>query len=124
MEGGGDQPFTGDQRRGDRAGRSGIGTRSRGGRPGIGRGGRSDKENEELMKSGRMGGMTNGPGRGGRGGGGISGGNGRGSRGGGRTFASRARGDRDGDSYNTIDVWENTVSVLYHSITSIHNEYS
>ncbi|XP_021943888.1 protein lingerer isoform X3 [Folsomia candida] len=108
LEGGGDQPFTGDQRRGDRAGRSGIGTRSRGGRPGIGRGGRSDKENEELMKSGRMGGMTNGPGRGGRGGGGISGGNGRGSRGGGRTFASRARGDRDGDSYNTIDVWENT----------------
>lgn len=94
---GGDQPFIG---RSERGGRGGTGARGRGGRPGASRGGRSDKENEEA-KSGRI---SNGPGRGGsRGGFGP-----RGGRGGGRTFASRARGDRDGDSYNTIDVWENS----------------
>lgn len=105
----GDQTFIfGDQRRGGgRGGDRGGGIRGRGGRPGAlgGRGGRSDKENEEMMKSGRM---PNGPGgRGGTRGGGVGFG-GRGGRGGGRTFASRARSDRDGgDSYNTIDVWEN-----------------
>jgi hypothetical protein len=53
------------------------------------------------MKIGRL---VNGPGRGASRGVGFGG---RGSRGGGRTFASRARGDRE-DTYNTIDVWENS----------------
>jgi hypothetical protein len=100
---GGEQNFAaGDQRRGGGLGGGGSGGRGLGrgrGGPRGGRGGRSDKENEE-MRAGRP---VNGPSRGGRGMG-----FGRGGRGGGRTFANRARGDREGDSYNTIDVWENS----------------